>query len=119
MLEPQESPAKPVTASPLNAAWLRITGKDDWEPTTATIYSCEYTDLPDQINGEVGHFHVTYSYAAGSELYTGRFVDFGRQDEEYFKRDDTVVVCITLAILRSPTTRICEPRTGSDLFAPV
>jgi hypothetical protein len=92
MLESKEAQAGPATASPLNAAWLRITGEDNWVSTKATVYSCEYTDLPNQSNGEVGHYHVTYSYAANGELYTGQFIDFGRQDEESFKRDDTFIV---------------------------
>ncbi len=82
----------PATASRLNPTWLKITGKDNWVPTKATVYSREYTDLPNQINSEVGHYHVTYTYAVNGEFYDGRFVDFGRQDEEYFKRCDTLTV---------------------------
>ena len=92
MLDHRDAPSSPATASALNFAWLRITGKDNWVPTTATIYSCDYTDLPNQINSEVGHYHVTYTYEVGGELYTGHFVDFGRQDENYFKRNDTLMV---------------------------
>ena len=82
----------PATASPLNATWLRVTGRDKWVPTTATVYSCEYGDLPEQANSTVGYYTVVYSYSAGGELYTGKFVDFGRADESYFKRNDPVEI---------------------------
>jgi hypothetical protein len=76
----------------VSATWLRITGKDRWVPTQAIVYSCDYTGLPNQINPEVGHHHVTYSYAVADEVYTGRFVDYGKEDEEYFKPGDTFEV---------------------------
>ena len=90
MFAPKET--GPATASPLNATWLRLTGRDKWLPTMARVYSSEYADLPEQANSSVGYYTVVYSYSAGGELYTGKFVDFGRADESYFKRDDTVEI---------------------------
>jgi hypothetical protein len=82
----------PATASSLNATWLRLTGRDQWIPTMARVYSSEYADLPEQVNSPVGYSTVVYSYSVQGELYTGKFVDFGRADESYFKRDDTVEI---------------------------
>ena len=79
-------------ASHLHGAWLRISGRDKWLPTVARVYSCEYADIPEQINGAVGHYTVVYSYSAGGERYVGKFIDFGRADESYFKRDDAVEI---------------------------
>ncbi len=90
MFEPKET--GPATASPLNATWLRLTGRDKWLPAMARVYSSEYADLPEQANSSVGYYTVIYSYSAEGELYTGKFVDFGRADESYFKRDDTVEI---------------------------
>ncbi len=81
-----------ATASHLHATWLRMTGRDKWVLATATVYSCEYGDLPEQVNSDVGYYTVVYSYSAGGELYTGQFVDFGRADENYFKRNDSVAI---------------------------
>src|SRR5450631_1057616 len=92
MLDYRDAQSSPASASPLNAAWLKMTGKDNWIPIAATVYSCEYTDLPNMINSEVGHYHVTYTYGVNGEIHRGEFVDFGRQDESYFKRDDTLFV---------------------------
>jgi hypothetical protein len=92
MIDRRDAISSPATASSLNSAWLRFTGKDNWVPTSALIYSCKYTELPEQTSTEVGHYHVTYSYEVNGERYIGRFADFGRQDESYFKRDDTIVV---------------------------
>jgi outer membrane usher protein FimD/PapC len=82
----------PATSSSLNKAWLSITGKDTWKPTDATVFSCDWTDLPDQIDGSVGHYHVVYSYQVDGTFYTGQFADYGMQDEEYFKRNDVFQV---------------------------
>ena len=82
----------PAAASRIKAAWLRITGRDKWLPAVARVYSCEYADLPEQINSPVGHYTVVYSYSAGGERYVGKFVDFGRAVESYFKRDDAVEI---------------------------
>ncbi len=76
----------------MDANWLRVTGKDNWLPVTASVYSCEYTDLPNQSGGAVGHYHVAYTYEVAGERYTGRFVDFGRADETYLKRNDKLIV---------------------------
>jgi hypothetical protein len=90
-MTPEDS-YRPTITSRLNAAWLRITGKDLWTSTTATVYSVEYGDLYEQINSEVGYYRVTYTYIVDGKRYVGRFVEFGRQDENYFKRDDNFVV---------------------------
>ncbi len=84
--------SNPATSSPLNEAWLRITGKDSWKSTGATVFSCDWTDLPDQIDSPVGHYHVVYTYEVDGTIYTGRFADYGMQDEEYFKRNDVFQV---------------------------
>ena len=52
------------------------------------MFSCDWTDLPNQIDSEVGHYHVVYTYRVNGTIYTGRFADYGMQDEEYLKRDD-------------------------------
>jgi hypothetical protein len=75
-------------ASSLNKTWLRITGKDAWKSTEATVFSCDWTDLPNQIDTPVDYYHVVYSYQVDGTFYTGRFADYGLQDEEYFKRND-------------------------------
>jgi hypothetical protein len=82
----------PATASRLNKTWLRITGKDLWLPAEATVFSCDWADLPDQVDSEVGHYHVVYSYQVDGAFYTGRLADYGMQDEEYFKRNDVFQV---------------------------
>lgn len=82
----------PVTASSLNQTWLRLTGKEAWRPVEARVYSCDWTDLPDQIDSAIGHYHVVYTYHVEGEIYTGRFADYGMQDEEYLKRNDVFEV---------------------------
>jgi hypothetical protein len=84
--------SSPTTSSPLHKTWLRVTGKESWSTTDATVFSCDWTDLPNQIDSAVGHYHVVYTYRVDGTIYTGRFVDYGMQDEEYFKRDDTFQV---------------------------
>ncbi len=69
-----------------------MTGRNKWLLTTATVYSSEYGDLPEQANSAVGYYTVVYTYSAGGELHTGNFVDFGRADESYFKRNDPVEI---------------------------
>ena len=76
----------PVTASPLNATLLRITEQDKWVPTKATVYSREYTSRPD--DDQIGHYHLVYRYSVEGEVYTGRFIDFGYQDEASYKKDE-------------------------------
>ena len=81
----------PAGASRLNQTWLHLTGKDQWPSTKATVYSCDFTtrrerDLP------VGHYQVVVSYPVDGEIYTGKFVDFGLQAEDYFHRGDTLEV---------------------------
>lgn len=62
------------------------------EADEATVFSCDWTDLPDQIDSPVGHYHVVYSYQVDGTFYTGRFADYGMQDEEYFKGNDVFQV---------------------------
>ena len=83
---------KPATASRLNTTWLRLSGRDNWTPTKAEVYSVEWTDLPDQIDSAVGHYHVVYSYWVNGVIYTGKFIDYGLQDEHYFKRGDELEI---------------------------
>ena len=104
MPEFEEATSHPITASPLNATWLRITGKDKWLPATATVYSREYTDLnpgaqadlpgliETNVEDEVGNYRVTYSYAVAGEYYNGVFNDFGSADEVYVNRGDTLTI---------------------------
>ena len=94
----------PATSSSLSKTWLRITGKDSWELTDATVFSCDWADLPDQIDSLVGHYHVVYSYQVDGTFYTGRFADYGMQNEEYFKRND-VFQWVTRAVLSGPNDR--------------
>ncbi len=78
----------PITASPLSSKWLEIRGKDQWLPATAAVFSCDWTTR-DNFDSEVGHYHVIYSYSVNGNRYTGEFIDFGLENEEYFRRDDT------------------------------
>src|ERR1039458_10278000 len=82
----------PATSSHLNKTWLMIMGKDSWKATGATVFSCDWTDLSNQIDSRVGHYHVVYSYQVDGTFYTGRFADYGMQDEEYFKPNDVFQV---------------------------
>lgn len=83
---------RPATASSLNPTWLKITGKDRWVPTNAEIFSCDWADLEDQIDSDVGYYNVVYSYVVAGERYVGKFTDFGFQRESYFRRGDTFIV---------------------------
>lgn len=40
----------------------------------------------------MGHYHVVISYSVGRETYTGEFIDFGAQAEEYFHSGDTLEI---------------------------
>ena len=82
----------PATSSSLSKTWLRITGKDSWELTDATVFSCDWADLPDQIDSLVGHYHVVYSYQVDGTFDTGPVRRNGMQNEEYFKRNDVFQV---------------------------
>jgi hypothetical protein len=95
----------PATASPLNATWLRMTGRNDWLPIKATVCSVDWTDLPETVNSDVGHYHVVYSYRVDDVIYTGKFVDYGTRVESYFKRDDELPVR-------------CNPRHPSRSYYP-
>lgn len=81
----------PAGTSHLSKGWLRFTGKDTWPSVAATVFSCEFTTRR-QNDSSLGHYHVVLSYAVDGEIYTGEFVDFGLQDEEYFRRGDTVQI---------------------------
>jgi hypothetical protein len=81
----------PAGASPLNKGWLHFTGKDRWPTVAAAVFSCEFTTRR-QSDSTVGHYRVVVSYTVGEEIYTGEFVDFGLQDEEYFHRGDTLQI---------------------------
>jgi hypothetical protein len=82
----------PVTASALSSIWLRVTGKDRWTSTPATVFSYACTSLASQADSSVGHHHVVYSYSVASERYSGEFVDYGTQEEEYLKPNDTLAI---------------------------
>jgi hypothetical protein len=59
VMEPNQK--SPGTASSLNETWLRVTGKDKWMPTIATVFSCEWRGLSNQIDSQVGFYDVVYS----------------------------------------------------------
>jgi Protein of unknown function (DUF3592) len=84
--------SEPASRSCWNRVWLIITGKQSWKLTEATVFSCEWTDLPNQIDNLIGHYHLTYSYKVDGNFYSGHFEDYGMQDEEYFKRNDVFQV---------------------------
>jgi Protein of unknown function (DUF3592) len=75
-------PMPPLTAAPLNRAWLRITGRDRWTSASATMVSREWTSK-NMSDDSIGHWHVEYEYAVGSECYAGRFADMASNDEDY------------------------------------
>ena len=75
-------------ASTLSSTWLRITGKDKWTPTVATVFSYAFTQGYRQV-GAVGYHVVVYSYSVEGARYSGNFSDYGRQDDEYLKPNDT------------------------------
>jgi hypothetical protein len=79
----------PATASPLNKTWLRWSGKDKWLMAYATVFSCDWRGLSNQVDSPVGFYDVVYSYSVNGNQYTGNFSDYGMEDEEYLKRDDT------------------------------
>lgn len=81
----------PAGAGSLNKTWLQWTGKDRWPKTTATVYSCDFTTRQER-DSPVGHYDVVISYAVEGETYSGRFVDFGLQSEDYFHRGDTLEI---------------------------
>jgi hypothetical protein len=86
-----KSRSGPATSSPLNATWLRITGKTDWRPTTATIHSAEWISLRNQmevVDCEVGHYRVVYYYRVEDEIYVGKFVDFASQDDTFHRGEE-------------------------------
>jgi hypothetical protein len=72
----------PLTAAPLNRAWLRITGRDRWTPAPATMVSREWK-AGNSSDSSVGQWHVEYEYVADGERYTGSFADMASNDEEY------------------------------------
>ena len=81
----------PAGAASLNKTWLQWTGKDRWPKTTATVYSSDFTTRQER-DSPVGHYHVVISYAVEGETYSGRFVDFGLESEEYFHPGDTLEI---------------------------
>jgi Protein of unknown function (DUF3592) len=84
--------SEPASPSRWNKVWQMMTGKESWKLTEATVFSCEWADLPNQIDNLIGHYHLTYSYKVDGSLYTGHFEDYGMQDEEHFKRNDVFQV---------------------------
>lgn len=76
------SPMPPLTAAPLNRAWLRITGRDRWTPAPATLVSRAWSSR-DSSDDSIGQWHVEYEYAVGGERYDGSFVDIASNDEDY------------------------------------
>lgn len=72
----------PLTAAPLNRAWLRITGRDRWSPVSATLITRSWSS-GNTSDDSVGHWHVEYEYAVGGERYSGSFVDLASNDEDY------------------------------------
>jgi hypothetical protein len=84
--------SEPATRSRWNKAWLIMTAKESWKLTEATVFSCEWADLPNQIDNLIGHYHLTYGYKVDGILYKGHFEDYGMQDTEHFKRNDVVQV---------------------------
>jgi hypothetical protein len=72
----------PLTAAPLNRAWLRITGRNRWTPVSAKLVTRSWT-TGNTSDDSVGHWHVEYEYAVGSERFAGSFVDMASNDEDY------------------------------------
>jgi Protein of unknown function (DUF3592) len=72
----------PLTAAPLNRAWLRITGRDRWTPVSATLVGRTWSG-GNTSDDSVGHWHVDYEYTAGGQRYAGSFVDMVSNDEDY------------------------------------
>lgn len=72
----------PLTAAPLNRAWLRITGRDRWTPASATLVTRTWT-RGNTSDDSVGHWHVEYEYAVGGERFAGSFVDMVSNEEDY------------------------------------
>jgi hypothetical protein len=78
---------RPLTASPLNRTWLRITGRDRWTPATASVFSREWNSKAPSDNS-VGQWHVVYEYAVANKQYIGRFVDLASGDEGCLRPGD-------------------------------
>jgi hypothetical protein len=81
----------PVTASPLNQGWLRLTGRDRWPAATATVFSVDWITRS-QLDTSFGHYRVVVTYSVEGDNHTGKFVDFGLQDDECFHRGDTLQI---------------------------
>jgi hypothetical protein len=73
----------PLTAAPLNRAWLRMTGRSRWTPASATLVSREWTGGGNPSDDSAGHWRVEYEYSIGGERFAGSFTDFASSDDEY------------------------------------
>jgi hypothetical protein len=65
-----------------------ISKKEDWQLTTANIYSADWVD---PTRNDFGHYNVV-SYRAGEEIYTGKFSDYRSGTEPHLKRDDSIQI---------------------------
>jgi hypothetical protein len=72
----------PLTAAPLNRAWLRITGRARWTPASATMITRAWTS-GDSSDDSVGNWHVEYEYSVDGERCAGIFIDMASNDDDY------------------------------------
>jgi hypothetical protein len=85
-------PSLPATGSRLSQVWLRVTGKDRWLTTQATVYSVGWRSLPDEQDSPVGYYDVVFSYRVNDEIYSGKFSDYGMEAEDYLHRNDQIPI---------------------------
>jgi hypothetical protein len=89
---------------------------DRWVLAKARVYTCEWTAIEEARNDEIGHFHVTYSYRVGEELYTGKFIDYASGDEPPYKRDETIEIRYNPAKPSKSYYPDCRTRTNFVLI---
>jgi hypothetical protein len=63
--------------------------KQDWQLTTANVYSVEWIEPS---RNDWGHYEVTYSYRAGDEYYTGHVSDYSFASTTFLKRNDSIEI---------------------------
>jgi hypothetical protein len=62
------------------------TPKDQWLQAKGLVFSVDWI----QSDRGPGFYKVVYSYEVTDERYTGNFYDYGKADESYLHRDDSV-----------------------------
>jgi hypothetical protein len=64
------------------------TPKELWPQAKGLVYSVDWI----QSDRGPGFYKVVYSYEVAQERYTGSFYDFGKEDESYLHKDDSIAI---------------------------